>query len=206
MKPVRGLTILEALVVVTIIAIVAALLFPVFSKAKLAALRRGSAEKMRSLYAVFETYRNDYGGSNAVYEYYKLGFPRGRYWEYTLWYLPYSAWESPCGEKDWSMVFDTPAVRNGWISYAAAFYDPDTFRIDESGRRSGNLVEYGNYLQEYRENAVIFADPFCNPPGTKMTAPLVKKRTIAMLLSGKIVDRERAGNAWRLQFWSDPPD
>lgn len=202
MKQARGLTVLEAVIVVAIVAIVAALLAPVFAKAKQAALRRGSVAKLQGLYLALETYRNDYNGSNVVYDYYKLGLPLSKYFWEKQFDLPEDAWTSPCG-SDPEITRDTLTNVGGWIFYRAGYADPRYIRmIEETGREH----EYKYYLQQYRENSVMFGDPFCNPPGAKMRAPLIKKRTIAILLSGQIVNRERAGNAQKLQFYSDPPD
>ena len=65
----RGFTLIELLVVIAIIAILAAILFPVFAQAKLSAKRTVSISGMRQLGTGFALYTSDFDDSSAPYFY-----------------------------------------------------------------------------------------------------------------------------------------
>ncbi|GIV01691.1 MAG: hypothetical protein KatS3mg015_0521 [Fimbriimonadales bacterium] len=58
----RGFTLVELLVVIAIIAILAAILFPVFAQAKVSAKQTGEVTGLRQLGMAFDMYRQDYDG------------------------------------------------------------------------------------------------------------------------------------------------
>jgi prepilin-type N-terminal cleavage/methylation domain-containing protein len=58
-----GFTLIELLVVIAIIAILTAILFPVFATAKTAAKRNADMARMASIHQALATYRNEQGGS-----------------------------------------------------------------------------------------------------------------------------------------------
>lgn len=62
MKRTKAFTLIELLVVIAIIAILAAILFPVFNKAKIAAKRAGDQANMGAIHQALELYRADQGG------------------------------------------------------------------------------------------------------------------------------------------------
>lgn len=65
----RGFTLIELLVVIAIIAILAAILFPVFAQAKLAAKRAVTISNLRQLGTGYALYAGDYDDSSAPYYY-----------------------------------------------------------------------------------------------------------------------------------------
>jgi len=58
----HGFTLIELLVVIAIIAILAAILFPIFARAKEAGLRTGCSSNMGQIYKSLLAYSDDYGG------------------------------------------------------------------------------------------------------------------------------------------------
>lgn len=61
-KTSSGFTLIELLVVIAIIAILAAILFPVFASAKQAGLKATCASQMKQIYTAFSNYADDHGG------------------------------------------------------------------------------------------------------------------------------------------------
>ncbi|RMG23954.1 MAG: type II secretion system protein [Armatimonadetes bacterium] len=203
MRRQSALTLVESLVVLAIIAIVAVLLTPVFLRAKDAAKVRTSVSGLRQMWTALELYRNDWGGAD-VFDgpsaYYRLGLPEPSEGDV---FAPYGVtpalWQSPCGADP--TIFSTgPTFVRGWYSFAPHFFSPSAMSS------IGNATTYGNYIQTYRQNLVTFLDPYCNPAGTSMMSARTKKRGLSVLLSGQALNRRKEGNAFFLQWWSDPPN
>lgn len=215
---VRGLTLVEALVVLAIIAMLTALLYPVFGNLKRQMKIFTSMRQLRDIHVGVELYRHEYGGADVFTSYksfYTLAIPLP---ETMLPFNPHlpgidhrsNTWVSPCGHRN-PLLADQELSRSamlggfhGWFSYVAGKYDPRLIEIDVPG--NGNRMSYMNYIPTYRENIVLVVDIYCNPPGTRMGAPLTRKRGIALLLSGQVVNKYATGDASRLQWYSDPPD
>lgn len=203
-----GFTLTEALVSLGVIAIVAAIMTPVVISARKSARIGASQLHLKQLWTAVQLYRNDYDGVdvfNDARDYYRLGLPtpdaHGQ--EPLVGVLDdYGAtrelWQSPCGDDQ--VIFETgPTFVRGRISYVPYFYAPTSLSS------AGNAADYGDYIRTYKENIVIFVDPYCNPTGTSMRAIRKEKRGIAILHSGEITNRVGQGNAFFLQWYSNPP-
>ncbi len=202
----RGLTLVEALIVLGVIAIVAALLTPVFMKVKENARVATSVGNVKQLLGALLLYRQDYNGVD-VFEgpraYYRVALPASKigFWPWEQ-LGPYGAtdevWRPPCGFDE-----EIYHVAPCWgefdrICYASAFYDPVNMVPGSANR---NVL--GDYLSRYRSNAVVFVDPFCNPPGTEVHLAHTWKRGIAGLLSGQAVSKQGRGSMGVVEglFW-----
>lgn len=64
---VRGFTLIELLVVIAIIAILAAILFPIFTKAKISAHISACTSNLRQIGSAISLYRDDYNGGYPLY-------------------------------------------------------------------------------------------------------------------------------------------
>jgi len=205
-----GFKLIEVIVSILILIALAGILMPVFNKAKRSAEIRSSIAKLHQLGVAVSLYRQDYGGEgfaryDAPNAYYGLALPTLRYYEYYRLdhygadanFLP-----SPCG-ADRTIFESFKCGVIGWITYVAPQYEP---ALMQPG--TGNLRDFHDYLATYRENAVLFIDPYCNPPGTIMGAPYIYKRGLSVLISGQVVNRYKMGNAmsFHLQWYSDPPE
>lgn len=200
MKRSAGLTLVETLIVITIIIVVVSIALPVIGKVRKSARITQSVSQMRQIYVAIEIYRSDYDGNEGSYTYKNLALPYHDYVLETKLGLSESVWQSPCGSD--KTVFDTgPGGMLGWITYGPGTYDD---RYVYPGSKSN--PEYHTYLADYRQNAVLLLDYYCNEPGTNLQNPVTRKRALAILLSGKVVNTWRTGDAFYLQFYSDPPD
>lgn len=210
---VRGLTLVEALVVLAIIAMLTALLYPVFGNLKRQMKVFTSMRQLRDIHVGVELYRHEYGGADVFTSYksfYTLAIPLP---EMTLPFNPHlpgidhrsNTWVSPCGHRNPLLAdpnLTTFAGFHGWIQYTALMYDPRF--LDGPGRDLRS--DYLDYIPRYRSNTVLAVDTNCNPRGTRMGAPLTRKRGIALLLSGQVVNKYATGDATRLGWYSDAPD
>jgi prepilin-type N-terminal cleavage/methylation domain-containing protein/prepilin-type processing-associated H-X9-DG protein len=135
----RGLTLVELLTVITIIAVLGAMLFPVYVNAKKSAKRTQCQSNLRQISQAFETYTSDNGGCYPNLNSKCLWM--GRYWRWPMKrYLAYRASynpNDPGAEKQtthvWNTILRCPAdpvpgtVYDGTsYGYSAAFYlSPD---------------------------------------------------------------------------------
>ncbi|MBI2301260.1 MAG: prepilin-type N-terminal cleavage/methylation domain-containing protein, partial [Armatimonadetes bacterium] len=78
MKVRRAFTLIELLVVIAIIAILAAILFPVFAKAREKARQSSCCSNQKQLMLATMQYRQDYDGK--IYYWYQWGGPNVYYW------------------------------------------------------------------------------------------------------------------------------
>ncbi|MEW5883430.1 MAG: type II secretion system protein [Armatimonadota bacterium] len=205
-----ALTLVEALVVLVIIAIVAALLIPVFMRVKDGSKVTASSSNLHQMWLALEMYRNAWDGVDVFTgpeSYYRIGLPeRASVYPGSPEPDPFAAygvtprlWQSPCGADQ--TVFDTgPTFVRGWYTFAPLFFSPYAMSS------VGNASAYGEYIRTYRQNMVMFLDPYCNPAGTSMMSIRSKKRGLSVLLSGQLLNRRKEGNAFFLQWWSDPAD
>ena len=65
-SPSKGFTLIELLVVIAIIALLAAILFPVFAQAKLAAKKTADLSNIKQIGTATAMYQNDYDDSNPM--------------------------------------------------------------------------------------------------------------------------------------------
>lgn len=201
-KQAQAFTLIEAIAVVSVVAVLTAILVPCIAIAERSAQVRSSVSRVRQAYVALSLYMQDYDGApdsyNSYSDYYALALPPDAYWWNTYFGIGESTWRSPCGADN--VIFQTgPNRRNGFITYAAPFYQPDAIET-----ANGNRADYADYLSKYRQNSVVILDDFCNEPGTDMRNILTPKRGIAALISGQLVNRIRTGDAFLLQFYSDP--
>lgn len=79
----RGFTLIELLVVIAIIAILAAILFPVFARAREKARQTSCLSNIKQIMTAWNMYANDYDGQ-FTHHVYNYGSPDGYWWYYPM--------------------------------------------------------------------------------------------------------------------------
>ncbi|MCC6445131.1 MAG: prepilin-type N-terminal cleavage/methylation domain-containing protein [Armatimonadetes bacterium] len=115
----HGFTLIELLVVIAIIAILAAILFPVFAQAREKARAITCTSNLKQMGLSFAMYRQDYDGNHPpVWQYWPDGAPH--YWMQIIY--PYAkttaAWICPSGMKPSDTI--NPDKWTGWHGCTAA--------------------------------------------------------------------------------------
>mgnify|MGYP000327269294 CR=1 FL=1 len=127
----RGFTLIELLVVIAIIAILAAILFPVFARAREQARKTSCLSNLRQLGTAFHMYNQDYDEN---WPGVRFGNGPGYGWPWTVWQ----------GSVDWTGVF-THAVQP-YIKNRDIFQCPSATEVDRWSGRNGLSYCYNEYL------------------------------------------------------------
>lgn len=179
----RAFTLIEVLTSIAIIAVVAAISYPVIARAKDSAYRAQSISNMRQVYLALEMYAQDNNGASAgTLE--QMGLPPWPTEEYL-------------GSQVRNMV---PPLRpnQGWDSF---------MYLPIPGSQDHREPTWEQYTQQVGPSAVVICDPFFNPKRTDdyddyWKDPLVQKFVMGMTISGSLVKRTRAGHL-TLSWWMD---
>jgi prepilin-type N-terminal cleavage/methylation domain-containing protein len=160
----RGFTLLEVMVSVSIILLLAALLYPVAQMAKAAAKRSVATSNLRQLALAANMYRADNNGEGKYGYASDMGLPNFN----TLFQQNRpilgedELWSSPCGQHPnvawpYSLVW-TPDDNDQWAQYA----------------------------RNREDQVVILTDAACNPPDVSLGNPWQEKRALHVRLNGSV--------------------
>ncbi len=100
----RGFTLIELLVVIAIIAILAAILFPVFAQAREAARKASCSSNLRQIGTAFQMYAQDYDELLPDRRDLKLSLPGG--------YKPWTTWPPSDPRGGWAALVLDPYIKN----------------------------------------------------------------------------------------------
>ncbi len=219
-----GLTLLESLIVVAIIGMLAVMLYPVFGNLKMRMKVVGTIQRLHQFNTALQIYRQEWNGADvfdSYKSYYTIGLPPNirttgnpQYlWEPVDPMLPGirpEDWLGPCSPG----LGKTPEKYDDGVQYGGAtghlrmvahMYDPLVMlKPVEGGGFTANWLLYKDYLPQYRQNAVVMAEFYCNPLDTEVRSPFVSRRGIALLLSGQVVNKYARGD-WNDLRWFSPP-
>jgi type II secretory pathway pseudopilin PulG len=172
MKLRQAFTLTELMVVIGILMVLTALVFPVLAKAKESARQTQSLAQLRQLHVALTLYRNDHE-TTSVSE----SLPPHRYVYETSLGLGKNIFASPCGYR--AIVPNTSQIG---IVYSFTFGKEAIF--DELG-----------------EIALIFYDPSCNPSREVWESGPALKRGLGVRLNGELLNRFRRGRVGSREFW-----
>jgi prepilin-type N-terminal cleavage/methylation domain-containing protein len=179
MKNESGFSLVEVIVVVTIVVIVAAISYPVFSRAKEKSIEAKSISNMRQLHLAIEMYRSEYGG------------------------IPYGTLEAmglPDSPTEKWLGSSVDALRPPTNPASTYLYYPVASRFD---RRSPTWEQY---VVEHTDATVLLADVYFNPSEPKGTYPSyqmnpdVEKYLIGITLGGSI-RKKRSSGSLDMKWW-----
>jgi prepilin-type N-terminal cleavage/methylation domain-containing protein len=158
----KAFTLIELLVVIAIIAILAAILFPVFAQAKLAAKKTAALSDVKQLGLAVVMYNNDYDGA------YDVGTN-------ACWYYPgVPASFQPSGGWSWDIspyvknagIFADPTDKPGMETWPTWLLPPNTGAIEVSMVSNGYMT-YQNADGKYDVLGLMgMAQGSSNTPGT----------------------------------------
>ncbi len=181
----RAVTLIEVLIVVAIIAIIAALLFPVLSRSKEASKVTVSISRLKQLHLMTKLYQADYDGDGRYGLPQDMGLPLRGPEPGTAVMSSFKAYGfitelilSPCGCHPHNMCGEEQHMRLVWS---------ETWWVEES--------------QTYREMIPLYSDFNCNSWDIHLSNDLISKRGITVLLSGTARTRQSIGNPFKPEFF-----
>lgn len=174
-SPRKGFTLIELLVVIAIIAILAAILFPVFAQARAAARKTSCLSNLKQLGLGFQMYSQDY---DETFPGIRFGNNPGEGWPWTV--FP--------GSVDWNGVFThgiQPYVKNMQILQCPSGTDTNRWSGEKGIGYCYNEYMY-NFYNGYNKQASV-----ANAPGGVAKVSLITE----CFSSGIYNDWETAGPA-----------
>lgn len=176
-----GYSIVEVMVVVAIIAVVAALTFPMLSGSVRSAKAATTKTKLRQIFYSLELYRQEYD-AGYVGDLGDLGLPsiqiilKGANPHLGL---PIETWKSDC----------TPHPK-GIPSYRALYYYP--------GEGGADLIENTFKMEE---NYILIGDDQCNLPSVNIENPFETKTGFGVASNGTLYVRKGRGRVMDTDWW-----
>jgi prepilin-type N-terminal cleavage/methylation domain-containing protein len=181
----RAFSLLEVMVSIAVMGLVAALLFPVFSRAKQSAKETAVVENLRQWHHALTIYRTTHDGDAVYGTVQQMGLPDAEQWAWTAVGQPKAMLKSPCGRH--------PNL--GWndlrwdLNYGQAM-DPDRW------------VER---VHLYRENHYLVADMNCTDSTVYIPNQYEKKRGFAVLLGGRLSRQHKTWIHLDPAWWAEVP-
>jgi prepilin-type N-terminal cleavage/methylation domain-containing protein len=175
----KGFTLIELLVVIAIIAILAAILFPVFARARENARRASCMSNMKQIGLGIMMYAQDYDGTYLIHVDASVG--NAKLWPQIL--QPYvkstQVFDCPSGQHQFTGGYDS-SIDYGYNYWLSRYYYADatesgitrpseTVLIAETGNNKSSNLSHGYYLSYPSYYSVVSA-PTNSTYGTQYTS------------------------------------
>jgi prepilin-type N-terminal cleavage/methylation domain-containing protein len=184
MKFSKAYTLLELICVMLIFSALTAVTLPVFRSAVTTAKVRTAVDRLRQLHVALSVYQSEVGGGGGSGSQAAAGLP-GVDYVYGQWMgMGKEFFISPCGYKQ-EIEGNSAGISVAYTMYSAWTED---------------------YYKKYRQNAVVFTDLHCNDRPREFYDYFAKKRGLAVLYGGKLVNLYKTGLPIDLYWFSGPPD
>jgi prepilin-type N-terminal cleavage/methylation domain-containing protein len=177
----RGLSLVEVLSVVTILGVLAALLYPVFRSVRMRAFDVVCGSKLRQYGEALAIYRHEYGGDGVYGDLYAMG-------------LCGAATLLDGGYISLEVVRCPVQPRRGQYAYI------DGMDIRGEEFRKGMAT----YFAYWKDAGIVRADLNHNrEPALDLGSPYLTRKGIGLYLSGNVKTLVRMGSPADLSFWHD---
>ncbi len=169
----NGLTILELLAVMAIIAVLSAILFPVFSQAKESGHQSACISNLSQVYKSLEVYRSDNNG-NPFGSASEMGLP-------------------PLPQPEYAMLRCNSRPNGGFFPYKQLW----------QGYVAGNSQSiWSTFVMQHEGNTPMLVDVNHNPKDIPTFSPYFQRLGIVVYLDGSTKKVRRSGDQDALSTWS----
>ena len=172
----RGFTIVELLIVVAILSVMAALLFPVFAAVRLEAKTTDSKAKLHNIFLALTLYRSDWGGTSDVGDLPELGIPS------TPQLVKSAGW----------LGLGPEGFTSGCATHLSILPHKE-FLFYYPGEGGPKFVQAS---ATYGDGLVMVVDNQCNAADVNVHNVYRTKRGLGVLLSGTLIDRTAQGDPY----------
>ena len=180
----HAFSIIELLVCVAIVAVVAAIMTPVFASARHSGQVTASLGNLHQMHLGLKLYQADENGEGKYGSLEEMGLPNGLFVIRNRFGTPLSIWRSPCGQNpSWQPV---PIV------------------IQYDYRPEANLEDFASVAPTYRESLVMFSDMNCADHGEPLRSDYIPHLGLGVFLSGTLVKPRKTGDDRHQSWWSTP--
>lgn len=169
-----GVTLVEVLAVITILAVLVALLYPVFRSVRLRMLDAQCAEKLRSFGQALAIYRAEHDGDGVYGHPAAMGLPP----DGGVLKLPREVYYCPLGANAHNTFVPDPAID-----------DKEYFEW------------WKKYAQWWRDDAIVRADLNHNQWGRRVSSPYMEQKGIGLYLGGHVRIVVKQGDPADVSFW-----
>jgi len=187
----RGFSVVEVLVVVTILALIAALLYPVYATSKRRAKERVCISNLKSIFSAISMYRSNHDGEGRYGDWISMGLPTG------LSVLPDEGYMDPGGLECVGIPF-APNIEK-------PFYLPAGWLTGwEPLREPSNLSpgSWRDYVEKWRDEAIFVQDMNHQEPGTSVGSLLQTHRGLGLYVGGHVRVVLKKGDIFQREWWN----
>ncbi len=196
-KRVSGFSLIEVLIVMAIMALLSAILFPVLGQAKESTQKTVCASNLHQDWLAIGMYRSDYDGDSLYGGSYDMGLPPR---------LSYLAYRDPLEAAKLTpqallrieglKCSHWPSkLSNSGFSYNLMYQDPP---------QMNNQNRWDKYVEEFKEDAILIVDVNHNPRDIPVFSKMISKVGFGLTVGGRTVKQRKPGDPDILRWWTSP--